>query len=67
MEDFGIKSLMMIHSGLCLSIGFFAGKKVTNRIDEFLFENSKEYEKMTEELGVPKKSRVVVSHKRRVK
>jgi hypothetical protein len=31
MEDFGIKSLMMIHSGLCLSIGFFAGKKISKK------------------------------------
>jgi hypothetical protein len=65
MEELGIKSLAMIHSGLFLSIGFFAGKKITNRIDEFLFENSKEYEQMTQELGIPKKSRVIKSHKRR--
>jgi len=49
----------LIFTGFCLAIGFWAGKKLTNRIDEFLYIHSKEFKQFTadkkgisEEIGV---------------
>lgn len=33
----------LVFSGACLSIGFWMGKKITNRIDTFLITHSQEY------------------------
>lgn len=37
-----IKAGKLIFMGFFLAIGFYAGKKLTNEIDEFLYNHSKE-------------------------
>ena len=37
------KAVSLIGVGAALSLGFWAGKKLTNRIDVFLYQRSKEY------------------------
>ena len=41
----------IIFTGFCLAVGFWAGKKVTNRIDEFIFCHSKEYREIAKRNG----------------
>ena len=45
----------LIWTGASLSVGFWCGKKITNKldnkIDEYLFQRSEEFKKMKEELS----------------
>jgi len=57
--SFAIKTASLIFTGACLAIGFWAGKKLTNRIDEFLYVHSREFKQfvadrkdIAEEVGV---------------
>jgi hypothetical protein len=38
----------LVVTGFCLAIGFWAGKKLTNKIDEFLYTHSKEFKELCE-------------------
>lgn len=38
----GIKAVSLIGAGFALSLGFWAGKRLTNRLDYFIYMHSKE-------------------------
>jgi hypothetical protein len=42
-ETMGITSLKMVWAGMMLCLGFWACKKLTNRVDQFLFTHSREF------------------------
>lgn len=39
----------VVFTGFCLGIGIWGAKKVTNRLDEFIFEHSKKFQKLIDE------------------
>ena len=39
----------VIYMGTCLAIGFWIGKKITNRIDEFIITHSSDFKELTRE------------------
>lgn len=34
----------LVYTGACLAVGFYIGKKLTNKIDYWIFTHSKEFE-----------------------
>jgi hypothetical protein len=46
MEIAAIKAGQVVLTGMLLAFGFWTARKITNRIDEFLFTNSKEFQEL---------------------
>ena len=44
-----VVALKLIGMGFCLGIGFYMSKKLTNKVDQFLFENSNEFKELLKE------------------
>lgn len=45
----GIQACKLMFAGLFLSIGFWMGKKATNKVDEWLFTRSDEFKQFVRE------------------
>jgi len=43
--------LKLVGFGAALAIGFWSAKKLTDRVDCFIFEHSKEYRQLVEEMA----------------
>lgn len=46
--SFSVFTTKLLYTGFCLGLGFYAAKKLSNKIDELLFMNSKEYKEFVD-------------------
>ncbi len=63
METFITKAGELVLAGFCISIGFWAGRKLTDRADELIYTHSAEYKesvaKLAEEMKAKQETPVV--------
>lgn len=50
-----VKVAQLVGAAICLSVGFWVGKKLTNRIDYFIYTHSKEFAQQKEKFLLDRK------------